>query len=531
MKRQFNPSRVPLVFVALLTLLATLSLGACSQNPATPPGDTNQTVLFDFDRLSPMLEIGPIPGLTEGWHAVPMGKPMQIPSSTRIELFCRATPDQIVGWTGAQMVRTDERGSYAVCPTLEAGPMVVEVNILSPDGRARREQCRFQVLSTPVELPEPTKLTLAAENYGVRPGAANEETMRAFFGSSVAELEEVGEGHYVTSIEKELKLGSDSHSAYGHLQEWFVNGKPAYLGAEPVIQFDEVGTYEIQVGSKPGTPKLRVDTYETMITSHVSNHEIVPSGSFVTYRAETNPRGYEDRIRWVSSTSYGTATPSTGVGPTFTVLFEETWNDEGHQWLGVKADNTIFNQDQKCPCDPPSVTYSLSDPNDAVLNTALTVVGDDEVNWTSTNQQDILDINKINKVGETVQWTQKYGPPYNSGFEILSGDDGDLVNLRIFGRGDGAVDVKLKFWLIDKECNKIASTFQECTKDNLAVNLNWVVFDPLLPGTKTGTDVLGKLENQEIGGFHIEICQLSAGEFTLGGGRVDIEFGDIEECP
>ena len=73
---------------------------------------------------------------------------------------------------------------------------------------------------------------------------------------------------------------------------------------------------------------------------------------FSRITAVTDPPGYEDHVTWLSSTKYGTGFPITGQGPTFTVQFDDTWGGEGFQWLGVKADGVLFNQDRKSlePC-------------------------------------------------------------------------------------------------------------------------------------------------------------------------------------
>ena len=115
--------------------------------------------------------------------------------------------------------------------------------------------------------------------------------------------------------------------------------------------FRSVGEHTVSVGPTNRTIGVVIDTYSVTIASHKSREDIVPEGESVMFKAFTDPPGFEEDIRWLSSTKYGTAAPVLGFGPTFTCQFDDTWGVDpaigDFQWLGVRADNATFNQDEK----------------------------------------------------------------------------------------------------------------------------------------------------------------------------------------
>jgi hypothetical protein len=87
-----------------------------------------------------------------------------------------------------------------------------------------------------------------------------------------------------------------------------------------------------------------------------SNQVLLEEGKPYPLLARTMPSGFEAFVQWSAVTKHGKAVPERGRGPRFTVRFYDTVGEDGIQWLGVQADNAIFNQDQKrgslCSVDP-----------------------------------------------------------------------------------------------------------------------------------------------------------------------------------
>ena len=133
--------------------------------------------------------------------------------------------------------------------------------------------------------------------------------------------------------------------------EWRVDGKAVGLGLSLDHSFVSVGVHTISVGPPDRAQEILVETYDVNFTSHIPGVDIVPEGEPVTFDAVTDPPGFESFITWIATTKYGTGTPVLGYGPVFTVQFDDTWTEleDGSifQWLGVKADNAVFGQDQK----------------------------------------------------------------------------------------------------------------------------------------------------------------------------------------
>lgn len=64
----------------------------------------------------------------------------------------------------------------------------------------------------------------------------------------------------------------------------------------------------------------------------------VVDGQPATFLAVTHPPGFESQVQWRTVTRWGTATPATGEGAMFTVVFFNT-EDGPCQWLAVRADD------------------------------------------------------------------------------------------------------------------------------------------------------------------------------------------------
>lgn len=340
-----------LIVIALMAALVGLRLFASAGSETDPPGW--QTAPPDQRINRSTFRIGPIDGLTTGWHRSPATTSISL--GTFAPFYQPAARDEMVIWTGADEVARDDQGSTAVCWLLGLGVHVVHVEVIPPAGEARSSQSRFNVVDVPIE-----QITVSPIDVWVDPvqidedlpqDEINEQTMGYFFGQSIAGLRELGHGQYRTSVNRRVHMSVEVDPlGFAPLMEWRVDGRPTKLGGSVTHDIDDVGLHDITVGPLLNPEQIEVETYSVTITSHTSGEDTIPDGEPIVFIAETDPPGYEDEITWLSSTKYGTAEPILGEGTIFIAEFNDTWgldeNGVPFQWLGVKADNAVFNQDQ-----------------------------------------------------------------------------------------------------------------------------------------------------------------------------------------
>ena len=348
-----------------------------------PPRGAN----IQFQEPQPSFLIGPVDGLTSKWHWAP--PVTSIPLGSFVEFYQPAPADANVVWTGADEVSRDDHGSTAVCWLLEAAPYVVRVEVMPAgnrpaivyaDGRPRSgevlfTQCILNAVDIAIEeitvSPVEVRVDLVEIDESLPEQGLNEVTMDYFFGESIAALRDLGSGQYLTSVGRSLHMSVEvDPPGFAPLMEWRFDGESLEpqgerapldafdgMGSSETKSFAEIGNHTIEVGPFFDPAAIEIETYSVTITSHVTNLDIVPEGEPVVFTAVTDPPGYEDDITWLSSTLYGTGVPVLGSGPTFTVQFDDTWgphpDGSNWQWLGAKADNVAFGQDQKtCPDCP-----------------------------------------------------------------------------------------------------------------------------------------------------------------------------------
>jgi hypothetical protein len=156
---------------------------------------------------------------------------------------------------------------------------------------------------------------------------------------SIAALRQLGENHYLTSINRTLTLEADVvPSPFTPLVEWRLDGEPLRdLGAPIFLEVYTAGAHILAAGPPAEEVQVQLDTYLVKITSHRNRIDLV-DGVPVTLTAETDPPGYENDIVWLASTEFGFAEPWTGQGREFTVRFYDTLGSE-RPGIGVRADD------------------------------------------------------------------------------------------------------------------------------------------------------------------------------------------------
>ena len=268
-----------------------------------------------------------------------------IPIGTVVTLKCRATALDRVEWYGAiETARTDE-WSVAECPMTVAGQHEVKVVTASlgtdegtlnlkgdndPGSTVKVTTCIFDVVDIDPRDIKVKGVNVSVPAVNLDEKSSNKETMKHFFGESVAELRQIGEGHYVTSTHRTVAIkASVDPPAFASIIEWRYDDGRRHLGDPAERILDMVGTFKFSVGPPEASRDITIETYKTTITSHVGVRDFLRDGEVATFTAVTDPPGHEDYITWITSTKYGTGLPVMSQGRTFTAVFDNTWGPEG----------------------------------------------------------------------------------------------------------------------------------------------------------------------------------------------------------
>ncbi len=321
----------------------------------------NLTCLSAQEKFDPRddLQIGPITGLTTEWHRLTklVGQhPLPVPRGITLELRSPVYEHTKILWQGAQEVRNDGRFSVARCTPDQPGDYRALVRYFFIGGQ-KEVWIRLNVLDVELNDIQISPIRVSVDPVVLDEDDLNASTFEYFKSSSISALGKASEHFYYTSTGREVHLSVDVTPApLAPLVEWHIDSRRVVTGASMTTAF-QLGLHEIKLGTKKVEPVF-LDAYKVRITSHLSNEDLVPDGAYITFEAETIPPGYEDEISWVASTKYGSCDPLTGRGQSFRVRFDDTYAENVitgglFQWLGVKADNAEFNQDQK----PVEISY------------------------------------------------------------------------------------------------------------------------------------------------------------------------------
>ena len=356
-------ARICLWQVLLLALVGLLLSGV----PAWADGGKD-----DDEQVgsAPRLYIEPIAGLTTIRHLAPAST--AFPLGRRLDFFLSVPQDAEVSFVGATITSRDATGVTAVCTPGEEGLVTVLARTELADGSRYNNVCQLNVLSVPVREIRATTITPTVAPVLLDEDSTNMDTMAYFFGDSVAPLVEIApavlqavspggrqSGSLVTSTPRyrtstgrriEFEVVADP-PGFAPLMEWRIGGAAITLGKSTAHTFSDIGDHTVSVGPPKRSADAEIETYRVTITSHRDQVDRVMEGQSVTFVAVTDPPGYENEVLWVSSTKFGTASPVLGQGETFTCTFSDTYGDNGNQelfqWLGVRANNAVFGQDQK----------------------------------------------------------------------------------------------------------------------------------------------------------------------------------------
>lgn len=373
-------------FPALFILCVSF---ACNNDPPTAPRPSGDPQDADGSDLYAW-GLAPIAGLTSEWHPTPAV--VVVPVGTTVRFRCAAPGDAVVEWSGANEVSRDDNASIAECPVHEAGR--VQVHVETPDGETGRGDKRGRDVRSSI-VPRSCVIVgvdlggrtvrVASARASVRPldlgeQPTNEMTMHAFFGGgkrfqSVSSLRKVGENRYRTAIGRQVRFEAVADPPeFTPMMEWRLPGERSRLGVVIERISHAPGVETIDVGPPARTQAIQLETYSVQIRLAESIDGQIQDGEPAVFIAETTPPGFESDVTWLSSTRSGNAIPTTGRGRAFTAVFSSTLGphpDGGEwRWLGVRADNAIYELDEKFSASPYE-TWSITgiDPGSLSLYT------------------------------------------------------------------------------------------------------------------------------------------------------------------
>lgn len=337
----------------LYSVLSLVAFGAEAQHQAVP---------VDRSAFHDNLEIGPVEGLTTRWHKAPIET--AVPLGTTLQFRVRGRGP--VMWRGAQILEIRGDRWVAKFDARHVGRHVVAAEYTNTAGERVLERSVLDVVDTSVHPIRVSDVNLTVRPVEIDAENLNASTMHYFFrNESIARVKQIGQDHYVSSTNRWLTLEANIEPAgFESLIEWRHDGTPLDALGRIKLQLFTTRLNTISVGPVNDSREIKLETYAVKITSH-RNGDDVPEWTPVTFTAETVPPGYENEIKWMASTKYGSCRPLSGQGPRFTVTFQSTNGAEG-RWLGVKADNTSVAKDGK-----PLTTVTLEEVSPSVDGVAV----------------------------------------------------------------------------------------------------------------------------------------------------------------
>ncbi|MFO0874645.1 MAG: hypothetical protein U0575_11840 [Phycisphaerales bacterium] len=314
--------------------------GAGASGVHTPPAAPG-------DEAPPLL-IGPVAGLTVGWHAAP--EETAIPLGTVATFKAPAPIGARVAWRGAHEVARDAEWSTATCELRRTG--MIEVGVTIRGAGVTDASCRLDVMAIDPATIKVAPISVDTAPYKIDDSAPqweiNAQSAELLALPSIAAVRALGGGVYRTSVDRSIgaTLPSVDPPAFMPLMEWRIDGEPMSLGGRIDHAFPAVGVHLVETGPLAVPASIDVQTYRATIVSPAPGEHIA-DGAPVTFVAETDPPGFEDDITWIASTQHGATTAITASGAVFTTQFNGPWDvspDGAFESIGVRADNAIVEQ-------------------------------------------------------------------------------------------------------------------------------------------------------------------------------------------
>lgn len=348
-----------LAFLCLVIVLVSVTgwIGCSDDAPVATDVPRTATVGPPTESV-PGLFLGPIAGVTTAWHPAPIA--FVLPRDLKTVAFkCSASPDNIVTWYGAKESARDPSASYAVATVPATGVHArVEVTVVRQpaggEGKKKPAENALTTLSCGFTVSDVPASDIRVNRIDVKTGDAvgedigtSERMQLLLDDGSVAHVTRISAEHYRTAVGTVVHAGAvPSREEFAALMEWRVNGVAKLLGSNgDIILPLKPGAATLSVGPPASARVVTIDGFETAIT--VEGGRIIP-GRPTTFRAKTNPPGFENEVVWMSATLWGDASPAFGTGETFRATFHQPWptTADGIVCMGVRADNASFVVEQ-----------------------------------------------------------------------------------------------------------------------------------------------------------------------------------------
>ena len=299
----------------------------------------------DLQKDAPWLACGPVPGFTTAVH--PTNREMFLPVDALVEFSVQGlavkggTTTPTVRWSGIQPLATT---NLTVKFRVPAAALTITATTSAP---RRTFTCNvIGIRVTPESLKFDYDLREAAP-LGLTQRSSNAETVAAYFSHpSIARVTKHPYGQstaYSTSVNRDLSLDLVGDTGITNLIEVRMDGRPIGVGSTQ-FRASRIGLHEISVGPPAHQRALRLAAYRAEI---VAAQEGFPEGIPLLFAAKTTPPGFENEVRWLAATKYGTAGPVLGRGPFFRPTFRNTFHGGvgASRWVGVRASNASSGVD------------------------------------------------------------------------------------------------------------------------------------------------------------------------------------------
>lgn len=341
-----------LVCIALLLVaLVAVWIGCSEDKPVAP--DSQQREGPAPAELSGLL-IGPMHGLTTEWHPAPSR--LVVPRDAGpLQFKCQASANATVTWRGAVEVSRDGFASVAECSAPEPGVYRrVEASVVAVpddgDGAAASGDaiatlsCTLSAADLAIADIRVNDFELSAKPLPVDAGSGDAERIQVLLSSTpIGTVTKIGPTRYRAAAGTTVRVSvALNHAELAPLVEWRVDGKAALVGSEGEFRLPPAeGTRVISVGPPGSTREATIDAYSVLIK--VDGGQIIP-GQEMTFRATTNPPGYEDEVVWMAATLFGTSSPALGKGATFKASFSDPLptTDDGVLCMGVRGSSSTL---------------------------------------------------------------------------------------------------------------------------------------------------------------------------------------------
>jgi len=269
MSRRTRQSRMAHLCCAMLAGIGTSTIASSAfaqvdslvkTGQSQAPKDVLSVANYKMELL-----MGPIDGLTTAWHPAPTET--AVPLGTVVEFKVNAPEGAVVQWENAVQTLQSDNAAYAVaiCSSPGVDSITCRVNY---EGQRFSKELSWDVIpvqASDMIIREVTIREETLEAPALHGMELNLWTMSKFFGASIADIEQVEDGRYVTSVRRAMQVHADVFPPeFAPLVEWRANGVAKGLGASRILSVNEAGMHQLSAGRPDAPASLDLVTYETV---------------------------------------------------------------------------------------------------------------------------------------------------------------------------------------------------------------------------------------------------------------------------